>query len=63
MKRVTPKPIRVSNEGAAKLLANFAVDCAMKRYAVKCSIRGRTITFVLTELRDKPLSNRFMEAV
>ena len=49
MKRVTSKPIRVSNEGAAKLLANFAVDCALKRYAVKCSIRGKTITFVLTE--------------
>ena len=49
MKRVTPKPVRVSIEGAAKLLANFAVDTALNRYAVKCSIRGKTITFVLTE--------------
>lgn len=43
------KPVRLSNEGAAKLLANFAVDCALSRYTVTCSIRGKTITFVLTE--------------
>ena len=49
MKRVVPKPIRVSPESAAKLLAGFAVDTALNRYAVKVKIRGRTITFTLTE--------------
>jgi hypothetical protein len=51
VRRVAPDPIRVSPEAAAKLLAGFAVDTALNRYAVRVSIRGKTITFTLTERR------------
>ncbi len=51
MKRLPRKPLPCSTEDASRLLAGFAIDVACNRYAVRVKIRGRVITFVLTERR------------
>jgi hypothetical protein len=49
LKPVIGRWLPLSPESTSKLMVNIALDAAFKRYDCKVRIKGRVITFVLTE--------------